>query len=493
VPAPAGSAPAASPLPYDLWRGVDAAKLALLLAGAPLPSPSPALAGLTAHALATGDAESGEDLMLRLSALRRAGRMAEANELLGQAANRGDPRLLGPYALTLLALGRNDEACEINLGEALQAARADKPSKDALLVPAFCAATSGDVPGARLALQLAREDGADVTLASAVLGQRQPALPKSAGLMDYLFLSLAEKRPGAELAARAEPELLFLLARDGTAPAELRAAAAERAASLNIISGEELARAYRDAAKALPKTAQSPPALRAKLFATFENAASAKIRAESIAALLASARDQGIEVPIAEALAQASAGLVDDPQAAGFAETGIRVAALAGDEQSAWAWTDAGGEPLKGWQLLLAASDPQGPRAETALAQGVELALKGGLPAPLLHRLVTVLDALDYEVPIPLWDEASKTPQPEDGDLPPTGALTSLKEAADAGEVGSAIFLVAAVLGPNGAKGAHLIALGDSLRALKRVGLDAEARRLGFEALYAHWPSHGKA
>ena len=45
--------------------------------------------------------------------------------------------------------------------------------------------------------------------------------------------------------------------------------------------------------------------------------------------------------------------------------------------------------------------------------EGVDLALKGGLPPPLLHRLVTVLDALDYEVPIPLWDEASKTPQPD--------------------------------------------------------------------------------
>jgi hypothetical protein len=48
------------------------------------------------------------------------------------------------------------------------------------------------------------------------------------------------------------------------------------------------------------------------------------------------------------------------------------------------------------------------------------------------------------------------------------------------------------VLGRNGAKGAHIIALGDTLRALKRVGLDAEARRLGFEALYARWPSGGK-
>ena len=153
--------------------------------------------------------------------------------------------------------------------------------------------------------------------------------------------------------------------------------------------------------------------MRARLFAAFESAPSAKIRAELIAALLASARDQDIEVPIAEALAQASAGLVDDPQAASFAETGVRVAALAGDEQSAWAWVETGGERVQSWQLLLAAADPQGPRAEAALAEGVEIALKGGLPPPLLQRLVTVLDALDYDVPIPLWDLASKTPQPE--------------------------------------------------------------------------------
>jgi len=52
---------------------------------------------------------------------------------------------------------------------------------------------------------------------------------------------------------------------------------------------------------------------------------------------------------------------------------------------------------------------------------------------------------------------------------------------------------VASALGPQGPAGANLIALGDAVRALKRVGLDQEARRLGFEALYAHWPMRGKA
>lgn len=505
-PAPPGLAPqasapeaAASPLPYDLWRGVDAASLERLLAAAPLPSPSPALATLIARALAAGDQVSGQDLALRVAALERAGRVVEAAELLARAAATNEPRVLGRYALALLALGREDDACEVHIGEALGGSPRDGSGREALLVAVYCAAAKGDLPGARLALQLARDGGAEVGVAAAMIGRlskssaQAPPLPKEVGVLDYLFLNLGDKRPTADLAAKAEPELLYFLAHDEGAPAELRVASAERAASLNIIAGQDLARAYREAARALPKTARSAPALRARLFAAFESAPSVKIRGESIAALLASARDQGTEVPIAEALAEASAGLVEDRDAATFAETGVRVAALANDEASAWAWVDAGGERMRSWQLLLAASDPQGPRAEAALGEGVEIALKGGLSPPLLHRLVTVLDALDYEVPIPLWDEASKTPQPSDGDLPETGALTSLKQAADAGEVGRTVLIAAAVLGPKGAKGAHLIALGDALRALKRVGLDAEARRLGFEALYAHWPSRGKA
>ena len=43
-------------------------------------------------------------------------------------------------------------------------------------------------------------------------------------------------------------------------------------------------------------------------------------------------------------------------------------------------------------------------------------------------------------------------------------------------------------LGANGAEGAHMIALGDSIRALKRAGLEPDACRLGFEALFASWP-----
>ena len=464
----------ASALPYDLWRGVDAAALERLLDATPLPSPSPTLAALIARALAADDGGNG-NLALRAAALQRAGRVEETISLLGKSPGASGPGLEARYAMALFAAGREAEACAVDLG--------DRPGAEARLMSAYCSATGADAPG-RYASAAAPPPRSST---------RKPVVD----VADYVSLKLAgpdgEAALKPDLAAKASPELLFRLARDAGAAPELRLAAAERAASLNVIAGDELARAYREAAAKLPEGAKSGPALRARLFASFDNAPSANIRAESIGALLASARDQGIEVPVAQALAQAAAGLVEDPQADFFAETGVRIAALAGDEESAWAWIDTGGERMRSWQLLLAASDPQGPRAEAALAAGIDIALKGGLPPPLLHRLVTVLDALDYEVPMPLWDEASKTPQPDDGDLPPTGALTGLKQAADAGDVGRTVLLAATVLGANGAKGAHLIALGDALRALKRVGLDAEARRLGFEALYARWPTRGKA
>ncbi len=59
APPASGSTAATSPLPYDLWRGVDAPSLERLLAAVPLPSPSPAFATLIARALAAGDPLDG--------------------------------------------------------------------------------------------------------------------------------------------------------------------------------------------------------------------------------------------------------------------------------------------------------------------------------------------------------------------------------------------------------------------------------------------------
>ena len=106
----------------------------------------------------------------------------------------------------------------------------------------------------------------------------------------------------------------------------------------------------------------------------------------------------------------------------------------------------------------------------------------------LLHRLATVLDALDYQVPIPLWEAASRTPQPATGHLPATGVLSQLQQAAAKKEFGRTVLIAMQTLGPDGADRAHMIALGDAIRALRRAALDKDARRLALEALISSWP-----
>ena len=68
------------------------------------------------------------------------------------------------------------------------------------------------------------------------------------------------------------------------------------------------------------------------------------------------------------------------------------------------------------------------------------------------------------------------------------GVLTALPDAAKKKEFGRAVLLAMKAIGPNGAESAHMIALGDAIRALKRAGLEADARRLGLEALLGSWP-----
>ena len=109
------------------------------------------------------------------------------------------------------------------------------------------------------------------------------------------------------------------------------------------------------------------------------------------------------------------------PEIAWFAETGIETSLAAGDYQNArrWATFAAANQyqtraNLEHWHGLIDIADP-GANKER-LADGlrrIETVAQRGLFEPeSLHRLATVLDALDTQVPIPLWQLASRTPQP---------------------------------------------------------------------------------
>lgn len=498
-----------SGMPHGLWQGVDLAQFEQLLSRIEIPPRSPALHGLWRR-LIKADSPPGsmtpeQFRALRAEGLYRTGLAREAAELLGSDT--------GPLAGVLrsrseIALGKSDVACESVKSVAANRAELPKPVRaEALLMSGLCAGIAGNRGGAGLVAELAREDGVEAPLALAVLdalatGQAPKlAQPKRLSAIDYRLLQLVGPIDPVVTIDRAEPALLASLVADAAGEPKPRLAAAEAAARLNVIEPAALAEIYRaqrfsPEEMADPLTGRPDPlARRALLFKAAEAERTPQKKARLIRALLDDARRNGTYLQTLRLIGRSVEEVPRAPEIGWFAETAIE-ATLAGaryDAARSWvefaAGQDRPGGPLSHWLALADIADPglKGQRGQS-LASVEALALRGRFGPDLLHRLATVLDALDYNVPIPLWEAASRTPQPNTGHLPATGVLSELQDAAKKKEFGRTVLLAMQALGAHGAEGAHMIALGDAIRALKRAGLEAEARQIAFEALFAGWP-----
>jgi hypothetical protein len=507
-------------LPMELWRGLDLAGIELLLAKLDIPPRSPALHALwrkllLAEAMPPA-ATAAQFNALRAEGLYRSGLVRDQSELLGKVAGGADDAVLTAMrARADIAAGRRDAGCE--------AAKAASVGKDSLpkrlrgeviVMTGYCAAAEGNAGAAGLAAELAREEGLDAPGTLALLeavaagGKTKVALPKRFDAIDMRLMQLLG--PDAiTLGAleRADAAALTAIATDPGSDPKIRLAAAEGAVRLNAIEPDQLAETYRamiftpaDLGDAL--SSKADPALRrAILFKAAEVERTQLKKVRVIRALLDDAGRIGLYMPMLRALGPSIANLPKVSEIGWFAETAVEITLAGGNYDAARAWANfAGGVDRPGgaaapavsmqhWLALIDIADPQikTSRGES-LASVEDVALKGRFTADALHRLATVLDALDTNVPIPLWDAANKAPQPAGGHLPETGVLPELQDASKKKEFGRTVLLSLRAIGPNAADGAHIIALGDTIRALKRSGLDAEARRVGYEALFASWP-----
>ena len=214
-----------------------------------------------------------------------------------------------------------------------------------------------------------------------------------------------------------------------------------------------------------------------------------------IRAFIDDSKRAGLAIQAMQMSAGSAASLNPQPEISWFAETAAEIGLASGKASLARRWLTLVAGPdqtantgLGHWLALADIAEPDPANKEQYLNEVETLALRGRFTPDALHRLATVMDALNYNVPIPLWEAASRTPQPNTGHLPATGVLSELQDASKKKEFGRTVLLAMKSLGPDGAEGAHIIALGDSIRALKRAGLENDARRLGLEALLAAWP-----
>jgi hypothetical protein len=509
-------------LPMEAWRGLDLAKIEQLFAKIDIPPRSAALHTLWRRLLlsdVTPPAPTAAQFnALRAEGLYRSGLVVDQAALLAKVVSGNeDVVLTAMRGRADIAAGRRQSGCEA--AKAASVAKDTLPKRlrgEVIVMTGYCAAADGNASAAGLAAELAREEGFDapgtLTLLDAVAaggaGKAKVALPKRFDALDMRLMQLLG--PDAITPAaldRADAAALVAVAADAASDPKIRLAAAEGAARLNAIEAVQLAETYRamiftpaDLGDALTSKADAT-LRRAMLFKAAEIERTQLKKVRVIRALLDDARRIGLYAPMLRALGPSIAALPKVSEIGWFAETAIEISLAGGNYEAARAWVNfasgvdrPGGSAapavsMQHWAALIDIADPQVQTGRgQSLASVEDVALKGRFNADALHRLATVLDALDTNVPIPLWDAANKAPQPASGHLPETGVLPELQDASKKKEFGRTVLLSLRAIGPNAADGAHILALGDTIRALKRAGLDNEARRVGFEALFAAWP-----
>ncbi len=512
-----------SGLPHELWRGLSVGRVEELISTVEIPPRSAALHALFRRLITadvtppTGGETNSHFTALRIEALDRSGLTKEAADVLAREPAGTTEQILNVLsARTAIGNGDRESGCATAKGfAATQPALPERLKGQAILLSAYCAAAGGDMTAAGLQVQLARELGGEASAGLDALdaiasgGKPKIAEGQKVGLIDWRILELAGPVDAAAHVGNASPGLLAHLATADLTDPTLKLMAGEMAAALNAIVPDDLAQIYRAQSGSAPgdilassETVNRAEAAlrRAHLFNSSEAERTPAKKARLIQAYLDDARRNGLYWTGLQLMAQPAASLQRAGDLGWFAETGIETALAAGDFNGARDWAQFGtrfdapqgstGASAHGhWLALADLADPNlttGRSQHLAALEG--MAAQGRLNSDQLHRLATVLDALDVHVPIPLWEAASRTPQPSDGHLPETGVLSEMSEASKKKEFGHTVLVAMKALGPSGTEGAHMIALGDSIRALRRAGLEQDARRLALEALFAAWP-----
>ncbi|MEO1695372.1 MAG: hypothetical protein AAFR55_09055, partial [Pseudomonadota bacterium] len=470
---PVASAPK-SVMSGDIWGDIAFSDLATLLQAAPTAFGSPTvrtlfLSALQASPLGDRDLATGAPKLaaLRAAAVYDRGLLDAATltadpstssrTVAPTAAPASDPTRLAALVGMLetraaLARGTWQAACPRIRAALSNPTASSKPVLAQLLMQGgVCAAFAKTEGGAALGARLARDAGYERAITLTLLdtvggdpassrGLRGQRLLRGARLdaIDVRLAQLANISVPPSAIPDLEPSGVAALADGKTDDVVARILAAERGARANIIAPAALADAYR-ASDRLRRADPSLPATdRAQLFVAIEGTRAMLQRARLIRNFLDLARKDDLYLAAARLAADATRDLRQVAEIGWFAETAIEVALADGDTETARAWANMA-DRLDGarrgafdhWRALIALSDPRSGRAvERHLGAVERAAVARRFKAGDLHIVATVLDALDFQVPIGLWEAANATPQPNSGHLPPTGTLKTLADAA---------------------------------------------------------------
>jgi hypothetical protein len=484
-----------------LWAGSDPQLVLTLLAQLPVATDNPPLSALTRRLLATGapvdgGMAGGRVLSARVERLLAMGDLDTAKRLLDQLPpSRGDSQLARLAAEAALLDGDDPAAC--------QRANDLAPSGGAQFwaeIAVYCRLAAGDDDGARLGLDLLREggrsdDAAFLQLAGAVADGRTdgalPSLPSPAAV-DIALLRLAGRPLPAASLADPSAAVLTAAAREPKLAGDRQLEIAERAFQTGGLTAADLGAIYDQSAPAGDALAGVRTAWGPAARAMAYRASGEPQNPQDLATLLA-------------AIWQAAKGderlLVARVFGRRFADLPVDRSLLAVGPGAARALLGADRPlPAARWFALLNAEGARDSRVRREVATLTPLFALAGiggsqavpeLDEPAIaawrqatpdadakaERLFALLDGVGSPVPDQAWWHELAPPLQRSESVPVGALWRGLDRASAAKRLGETALFALHML--NGAPAAaHPEALTASLRALRAVGLDQEARQI---------------
>jgi hypothetical protein len=488
--------PAGGGFPPDLWAKSDGKLMEKLLTLLPETVLSPATHELLRRALLTSATAPNsvsdlEFLQARAVALAKLGDAGDAATLLhaapGATIDPGTARQVIDSAFYADAM---ETACLDVRSYVKQ--YIDAYWKRALVVCEL-AAGQRDQAANDLAGAAAGEDVDFTAMAQAVLDNSQPPQPANPTALDVALLRLAHAAMPVALLTSEDVVKLGGVARTDSVAAATRVEAGYEAAAQSAFGINEMLALFR-----LPGASQPAPA-----GATIgrddpsQSMADAAHRDAGLVQSAEAAKDSGQRVQLLDQLLTTDAEIADVPFLARVEL--LRVVPISGD-RAPLAAAAARGFLLEGdapaaqrWYELA----QQGPQAQrlwplahiawgtgTAGLQGwvtAELADKEGGPRRV-ERVLAVLEALGETVPAGLWEAAIDKPDDETSIMGSAAISSAMARAAQQGERGAVILLIALSL-KDGPGHAHPLNLNHAVAALRHVGLENPARAVALEGL----------
>jgi hypothetical protein len=491
--------PGAPQFDPNLWRGSDGEVIVELMTALPVVIHNPPLRDLTRRLLATGApldgaSETGRLLEIRVERLLAMGDLAIAKALVDQLPPSRADSALARLATEIALLANDTESACRRASDIAPASGAAFWGK----VLVVCRLVDGDETAARLGLDLLREagqtdDAAFFTLAEAIAGGADAGTPPDLAEPSALHVTLARlaRLPLPDAALRsASPAVLAAVAVDPVLAGDHQLEVAEQAFLSGGIGRDTLTRVY----------AERAPGAEADALAMIETDWGPQARALTYRAVL----DQDIAAARAELLDaawRAANGaerfLVAEALAAPFGELPI-------DDTLSWAAPSSARAllaadrpiPAAPWFSLLTARQAADEEARQAAARLAPLfALAGtGAAVPELDagalaaaggqvgdgataRLLGLLEGSGARLAPEAWQAILEPPMVREATVPAGGLWRGLERASAGQRVGETV-LYALLMLDGRPEAAHPEVLVASLRALRSVGLDLEARAI---------------